>query len=410
MQKTSMSILLTVLVSLLTIVWVTYFGVPFFNPVSEGEVIKIVKQQIVEDKVNEVSRVTNLESNVTSALDKVLPSVVTVALYDAFPTTGSVLKKGGASGIIITKDGYVLTNKHSVQAKEWVYVVKTQDGSLYTTDTIWMDPVLDIAILHITTSSWGIPTDLVPAIFASYKSTIRIGQFVLSLGNIENQDETSATLGIISAVNRSLTNTPTNDTYIGLYQTDAALQEWNSGWPLINVAGDVVGVNTAKSPVWENIGYAIPLTSEYITATITSIGKEIAMMASWATSTGEQTTGQQTVELLQPKGITTYTIPRPYIGWMLTNLTKAIAKKNDYPKFEWYYVQELTPEGPAASSGLLVWDIVTDINGLSVNNTLPFLYALFGYTPWEKMSIRVFREKEYKTFEIIPTKIPTKAQ
>ncbi len=375
------------LVSILTVIGITYFGIPFFNPASEWDVTKIVKQQIIEDKINETSRVMNLESNVTTALDKIAPSVVTISLQDEFPSKGSVLKKWGASGIIITKDGYILTNKHAVTEKEgWVYVVKTNEGERYHVDTIREDPLLDIALLHIANATWASPSNLTPASFVSYKSITRIGQFVLSLGNIENQDEASATLGIISATNRTLINPPTSDMYIGLYQTDAALQDWNSGGPLLNVAWDVIWVATAKSPAGANIGYAIPITSEYITSTIASIGNALASFA----------TGSK----LEDGKTAVYTIPRPYIGWTFDNLTKEIARINDYSKFEWYVVKNVSSGTPSANAGLLSGDIITEMNWVPVNNTLPFIYALFTYKPWDKISLRVFRNKEYKTIDL----------
>lgn len=385
MKKTWLYILLVIIISLLTVIAITYFGIPFINPVSEWDITKIVKQQIVEEKINETSRIMNLESNVTMALDKIAPSVVTISLQDSFPNSNNILKKWGASGIIITKDGYILTNKHAVSSQEeWIYVVKTNEGARYPVDTIREDPIFDIALLHISNATGAGPSDLAPASFVSYKSTTRIGQFVVSLWNIENQDEASATLGIISATNRTLTNPPTSDMYVGLYQTDASLQEWNSGWPLLNVAWDVIWVATAKSPASENIWYAIPITSEYINATIASIGNSLAL----------QNSGEISNQSLR------YSIPRPYIGWVFSNLTKELAKINNYSKYEWYLVKNLDLWTPSAIAGLLSWDIITEINWVSVNNTLPFEYALFTFKPGEKISLRVFRGKEYKTIEV----------
>lgn len=388
MKKTWLSILLTIVISLLTVIAITHFGIPFFNPVSEWDITKIVKQQIVEEKINETSRVVNLESNVTSALDKITPSVVTISLQETFPSTGGVLKKWGASGIIVTKDWYILTNKHAVSEKgEWVYVVKTDQGERYRVDTIREDPLLDIAFLHIANLTWTSPADLMPASFVSYKSITRIGQFVLSLGNIENQDETSATLWIISATNRTLTNPPTSDLYVGLYQTDAALQEWNSGGPLLNVAGDVIWVTTAKSPAGANIGYAIPITSEYITATIASINKKTATI-----DTGSIAKEQKETPI--------YTIDRPYIGWVFNNLTKELAKTNNYPKFEWYIVKNIGSWTPLEKAWLQSWDIITEINGIPTNNTLPFIYALLMNKAGDTISMRIFRDKEYKMIDV----------
>ena len=179
----------------------------------------------MQEKINETSRVTNLESDVTNALDKALPSVVTISSRVPNINNDTVLTQGEASGIIITKDGYILTNKHVVASENTNYIVTNQDGTVYFVDEIWSDPNIDIAIIHVTTQSGTVPTDLTPANFVSYKAGIRVGQFVLSLGNVDGQNETSATLGIISAVNRNITNPPTDDLYRGLYQTDAALHE-----------------------------------------------------------------------------------------------------------------------------------------------------------------------------------------
>lgn len=409
MNKTSTIVITSIIVSLLTIIGIIYFGIPLLHPVSEGDITKIVKQQMVQEKINETSRVTNLESDVTNALDKVLPSVVTINEITPLPTTTrwtpqNILKKWGASGIIITKDWYILTNKHVIPNEDGIYEVTTIDWSTYKVDAIRRDPVMDMAVLHILDWSGAVPSDIVSASFVSYKSTIRVGQFVLSLGNIEWQNETSATLWIISAVKRTLPNPPTSDLYVWLYQTDAALHEWNSWWPLINTIGDVIWVTTAKATLESEIGYAIPLTSEFITATIASIGS-VTGAATTTGATGGVVTGSSTtggVVTTQPQN---NMIPRPYFGAELLVLSKKKAIQNDYSKFEWYYIDSIESWSPAEIAGLLVGDIITDIWGNAVNNSLPFIYILHTYKPGDTISLRVFRNKEYKNIEVKTTQL-----
>lgn len=423
MKKRGIVALLSILFSFLTIVAIGFFWIPGFNPVSEWDISKIVKQQIVQEKINETSRVTNLESDVTNALDKALPSVVTISSRVPNINNDTVLTQGEASGIIITKDGYILTNKHVVTSENTNYIVTNQDGTVYFVDEIWSDPNIDIAIIHVTTQSGTVPTDLTPANFVSYKAGIRVGQFVLSLGNVDGQNETSATLGIISAVNRNITNPPTDDLYRGLYQTDAALHEWNSWWPLINVAGEVIWVATAKKGIEVDIGYAIPLTSEYITATLGSMNDyrsiiswdniniswvDLRQLAPWLREKLEQSelTGARPRTSIIPfpletNGITHYTIPRPSFWAELLNLSKEKAIQNEYSKFEGYYVNSVLPGTPAEKAGLLTWDIIVDIDNMPVNKSIGFFYALDAHRAWDKITLTVFRNKEYKSVEVM---------
>ena len=110
---------------------------------------------------------------------------------------------------------------------------------------IWKDPMLDIAVLQVSDETGNLPTDLQPAKFISYKSPVNIGQFTIAIGNALTEYANSATFGIISAKNRTLDDQGLSAEYIGLYQTDAPINAGNSGGPLLNTAGEVIGMNTA---------------------------------------------------------------------------------------------------------------------------------------------------------------------
>lgn len=387
------NILTTIIISIIMTVVVTqaitYFDLPIGRSFS-GNIVKDSSIKVVQERIEEFKKISNLESDVSRAIENGAPSVVSIVttkeldifLADPFtfynnpapkvaqPTTTTKkttqkIKVWGWSGIIISKDWYILTNKHVVADVEAEYTIVTINGDTLQVKNIRRDPVLDIAVLQVTNATWQLPTDLQPATFVSYKSPVKIGQFTIAIGNALSEFDNSATFGIISAKNRSLNWLDPKTAYIGLYQTDTPINPGNSWWPLLNTAWEIIWMNTAMTQQdW--IWFALPLSQEFIQTTLLSLSLS-----------GD------------------YSINRPFLGLETKLLTKAAATNLGMKKFEWVYVQTVLPWSPAAVAWIVSWDVITEINGSAVQTDMPLLYTLYTLKPNDPISFLVFRNKDY---------------
>lgn len=390
MKNIITTILISIIISVLTIQAISFFWLPFGNSYS-GIITKDSSTKVVEERIEEYKKVSNIESDISKAIETASPSVVSIITtkdlqsymtdpYNFFfgtttsPSKTTIkqpqqkIKVGWWSGIIITKDGYIITNKHVIEDNTVDYTVVTNTSETYSVKSIRRDPLLDIAILKIVTSKNEVPNDLQPAQFISMKSSVHIGQFVIAIGNALAEYTNSATFGIISAKNRSLNTQWESSSYIWLYQTDTPFNPGNSWGPLVNTAWEIIGINTATAQ-WEWIWFTIPLSKEFIDTTIV-----------WLTSSGS--------------------ISRPYFGVESNILTKAAAKNLDMTKFEWLYIQTVLPNSPAKIAGLLSGDVVTEINNILLESDMPLMYTLYTFKPWDTLSLLVYRNKEYKKLDV----------
>ena len=344
----------------------------------EKEKIYVQEKQVIKTEIND------LQSKVIDTIKEVWPSVVNIIITknlkvfveDPFEFFGwKVIEKREkvwwGSGIWITSDWYVITNKHVVSDLNADYSVLTRDGDIYKVSKIWFDPILDLAVLKIVDDKWNPPSKFKSAKIRSIKEKVKIGQFVIAIWNALWEYENSATFGIISAKWRVLNDLPpvVKSLYVGLYQTDAAINPWNSGWPLINIAWEVIWVNTAISAIGQWIGFALPISRELVEATLKSIKKFGA-------------------------------IKRPFLGVMYVSLNKSIAKSAWLKYFEWAYITKVIPWSPASKVWLEKWDIILQIDDIEINsdNVLPFV--LFTYLPGDVVDMKVYKASTGKIQKI----------
>jgi S1-C subfamily serine protease len=171
---------------------------------------------------------------------------------------------GAGSGFIVSQDGLVLTNKHVVSDKEADYTVVTSDGEKYTAKVLALDPVQDLAIIKIQIDA--VKNSKSPAVFPAIKigdsSGVQIGQGAIAIGNALGQFSNTVSVGIVSGLSRSISASGGqgfSETLEDVIQTDAAINSGNSGGPLLNLKGEVIGVNTAMANGAQSIGFAIPI-------------------------------------------------------------------------------------------------------------------------------------------------------
>lgn len=262
------------------------------------------------------------------------------------------------SGIIVSKKWYIITNKHVVQDITAKYSVSLSDGKIYNVDKIWFDDLLDLAILKIVDSEWKTPIDLIPATFLSLETQVDVGQFVLAMWNSLSNYLNNVTMGIIWGKNKQLTINK-NNLYVWLYQTDTLVNPGNSGGPLLDIEGNVLGITTAITE-WQWIAFALPISKEFIESTIKSI----------------ETFGR---------------IARPIIGIQYIDITPTIKQENKLTIDNGIYIKDVLIDLPAREAGLKIWDVILSINNKAITNQLPFLYQLYTYVPGETISLNILR-------------------
>ncbi len=348
-----------------------------------------VKKTIVTKEIEEKITIKNLQSEIINAIKKLSPSVVSIVIsknlkifienpFDFFwwHIAEKKEKIGWWSGIIVTKDGYILTNKHVVQDPNADYTVVTSDGKILNVERIWIDPVLDLAILKVNNRNWKPVWDLKPAEIKPLSEKVEVWQFVIAIWNALAQYSNTATFGIISALGRNLNDldNETNSVYIGLYQTDAAINPWNSGGPLADINGRVIGINTAISAIWQWIWFSLPISKEFVNATLKSIEKYGKII-------------------------------RPFLWIEFVDLNPSIAKTKWLTQPYWALIKKVLPNTPASKAWLKKGDIILKINNIDITLDHPLLYVLYTYLPWDKIELLIERNWELIKKEVVLSKL-----
>ena len=267
------------------------------------------------------------------------------------------------SGFIVSQDGMIITNKHVVSDTEASYTVLLNDGSKKTAKVLARDPIQDLAVLKVEATN-------LPIVKLGDSSTIKIGQTAIAIGNALGEFRNTVSVGVISGLHRSVV---ANGAASGpesleeLIQTDAAINPGNSGGPLLNIDGEVVGINTAMASGAENIGFSLPINR--VKRAINSVKKD---------------------------GRIIY----PYLGVRYTVITKDLVEKSklgrDYGVLVGYSGQEsaVIPGSPADKAGIEAGDIILMVNGdrVSADNTLSSLIQ--KYNVGDTVALKVFRSSK----------------
>ncbi len=276
------------------------------------------------------------ENAVIKVVDKASPSVVAIGatqkVFDPFDPFAAPQNQSSTigTGFIVSDKGIIVTNKHVVADPNTRYTVITRDGKKYEIRKIYRDPVLDLAIVQI--DGGGLPT-----VDMGDSSKLKVGQTVVAIGNALGRFTNTVTTGIVSGLGRSVT---AGDPYSGsaeslddLVQTDAAINPGNSGGPLLNSAGQVIGVNVATTEGAQNIGFAVPINS---------------------------------VKKIVDEFIQRGSVSRPFLGVRYKFVAKDLAILNDVPQGD--YVQDVLKDSAADKAGLKDGDIITKVDGQVVNS------------------------------------------
>ena len=309
-------------------------------------------------------------SEIANSVSKSVVSIITNTSTTGSFFTGQVSQAAG-TGFILSSDGYIATNKHVVANATKIGVI-LDDGSTYEdVELIGTDPINDFAIIKIKDVK-----DLTPIKIGDSKTT-NIGQQVVAIGNALGTYQNSVTSGIISGKGRSLTasdsSRTTYETLSDMIQTDAAINGGNSGGPLVNAAGEVIGINTAYASQGNNVGFAIPINSvKGIMAGVLKDGK----------------------------------FERAVLGVRYQTITPLIAKEKKLDVTAGAYVKgsnnaSAVIKGSAGDkAGIKDGDIITAVNGTKIG-TAGSLGSLIGeYAVGDTVKLEVYRDKKYIQLEV----------
>jgi serine protease Do len=244
---------LSVTLGVLVIVGLGFAGFQFYSFVARTT-LSVTDRQTVEDDGNKI--VTKEEEDVANVNAKVAPSVVSIITTSRNSTYRfGAEEQGAGTGIIVSGDGYVMTNKHVIDGASSVQVILSDGTSYPNAKVIGADPLNDIAFLKIPDVKGLQAAEL------GDSTSIRVGQRVMAIGNTLGEYQNTVTSGIISGTGRPIAaeNGDEVETLTDLIQTDAAINPGNSGGPLLNLKGQVIGINTAIVEGAQGIGFAIPI-------------------------------------------------------------------------------------------------------------------------------------------------------
>lgn len=265
---------------------------------------------------------------------------------------------GIGTGFIISQDGYIITNQHVVNDAESISVKLSSSTKALPARLVGQDYELDLAVLKIEGKSF-------PTLPLGDSNKMRVGDYVVAIGQPFGLDHT-VTTGVVSAKGRPITIQDRN--YKNLIQTDAAINPGNSGGPLLNLSGQVIGINTAVNQSAQGIGFAIPINTAK--------------------------------DVLQPL-MNGQKVVRPYMGISMRDVDEDIIAQLGLPaNSKGVLIVQTMSGSPAARAGLKAMDIITEINGKTITSSLEIQNLVEASTVGQKLNIKLVRNGKTQTFTV----------
>ncbi len=279
-------------------------------------------------------------------------------LPEGFAPNEETVESGSGSGVLISEDGYVVTNNHVIEGASEIFVI-TNTGDEYKATLVGADSRTDLAVLKIEGTF--------PYATLGNSSDLEVGELAVAIGNPLGQEFAgTVTDGIISALNRSVT---VDNKQLTLLQTNAAINPGNSGGPLVNQYGEVIGINTAKisSNQLEGLGFAIPIDE-----------------------------AKPVIDDLLQSG---YVRGRPVIGIGGRNVTKQMA--DAYNMKVGIYVVSMSPVSPAYMAGVQIGDIIVEVNGQAVETVDQLNEIKNKHTVGDKLELKIYRNGSFINIPLV---------
>ncbi|MFQ6049903.1 MAG: S1C family serine protease [Candidatus Paceibacterales bacterium] len=354
--------------------------------------IKIPEPQIIEKEIYLPQ--TSQEEAIIKVVNEVSPAVVSIIITKDLPVLEEyyispfepfyefkipqyrqkgVEKKeiGGGTGLIISEDGMILTNKHVVLDEEADYTVLTLDGKKFPAKVLARDPAQDLAILKIENNLQPFPK-----VKLGDSDKLQIGQTVITIGYVLGRYQNTVSVGVVSGLGRTITASGGGfyETLEDVIQTDAAINKGNSGGPLLNLKGEVIGINTAIDVEGQNIGFAIPINK-----------------------------AKRDIEQVKKLGKIVY----PFLGVRYILITEKIQQENNLAVNYGAWIIKgsqgeaaIFPGSAAERVGLKEGDIILEFNGEKITTENTLAKVIMKYNPGDKISLKILREGIEKIFEV----------
>lgn len=304
---------------------------------------------------------SGFESKVTDSVDKVSESLVTInsmRLERSF--YGLVPSEGQGSGIVLDRNGLIITNNHVIDGATRVHV-NLKDGRTLVGEVVGSDEQTDVAVVKVDAEN-------LPAADLGDSEVLKVGQFVLAIGNaLGLPGGPTVSMGVLSAIGRPLQGA--DFIFEGLLQTDAAVNPGNSGGPLADLDGRVIGINTAMVPFAQGVGFAIPINTV----------KRIA------------------TEILEKGRVT-----RPWIGIAGVDLNPQLARRYGMATESGFLIAELVRGSPAHTAGLREGDVIVAAGGAEVRRTKDLLVQISKVAEGESLLLEVDRRGNQLAIKVRP--------
>jgi 2-alkenal reductase len=298
---------------------------------------------------------TQIDTTITQAVKKVGPSVVTVSgtipgqmTFRGMSSSSTV----SGSGVFISNQGYILTNNHVIADTQGDLTIVLSDGTQETAKIVGADQYSDIAVLKTSGK--------VPAVATLGNSDVlNPGETVIAIGSPLGDFKNTVTVGVVSATGRSI-DSGNGYSIDNLIQTDAAINQGNSGGPLVDLAGNVIAINTlivrnsGTGTVAEGLGFAIPIN------TASTVAQQLIQFGS---------------------------IAHPYLGVSFQAVSPDIANAYNLPVQWGAYVTDVAANSPASQAGMQQGDIITSLGGVALDGTHDYINVLYNYKPGNQVTL-----------------------
>ncbi len=289
---------------------------------------------------------------------------------------------GAGTGFIISKDGLILTNKHVVLDDKAEYTVLLNDGRKFSAKVLAKDPVQDLAVIKIqnqkaVNGEGKVISKPFPTVKLGDSDTLQIGQTVIAIGNALGEFRNTVSVGVVSGLGRRITASGGDfvETLEDVIQTDAAINKGNSGGPLLNLKGEVIGVNTAMALQAQSIGFAIPINK-----------------------------AKRDIEQIKKTGKIIY----PFLGIRYVLIDEEVKTKRNLPVDYGALIVKgdkgepaIIPNSAAAKAGLKEGDIILEFNGEKITSKNSLSKIISKYNPSDKVSLKILRDGKEITKEVI---------
>lgn len=349
-------------------------------------------------QVNSVSE----QSDVIKAVSKANPAVVSIVITKDVPVVEQYQQNpfyylfgnqdsgqssdeteeqevGGGSGFIVTSDGYIVTNNHVVEDTSSDYTVLTNDGKKYSAKVLAKDSTLDIAVIKIEAKD-------LPYLTFSDSDKLKLGQTAIAIGNALAEFQNSISMGIISGLSRSITasndSTGGTEQLDGVIQTDAAINPGNSGGPLLDIDGNVIGVNVAVESSAENIGFALP-------------GNTVKSVVDSVIENGE--------------------IVKPYLGVRYVAVTDSIKESKNLSVDYGALVSKgnssnqpaVISDSPADKAGITEGDVILEIDSVKLDDDKSLASIIRQKQVGQTIEVKILHDGSEKTVSVKLEKAPS---